>query len=97
MGQVPCAWPKLDALLEDNGLLGKKRAWAYVLRTSVSACCQVTGCEADSSKLKGYPLGHRVCLQCAATVFDGEAKEILSTVWEVRFELIIMNLEMFIL
>ncbi|CAI8590806.1 unnamed protein product [Vicia faba] len=74
-GHVPCACPELDALLEDNGLPGKKRARA--VRASASARCQVPGCEVDISELKGYHRRHRVCLRCANAVtvlIDGEAK-----------------------
>lgn len=74
-GHVPCACPELDALLEDNGLPGKKRARAA--RASSSARCQVPGCEVDISELKGYHRRHRVCLRCATAVtvlIDGEAK-----------------------
>lgn len=75
-GQVPCACPELDALLEDNGLPEKKRARTSRASSS-SARCQVPGCEVDISALKGYHRRHRVCLRCAnsATVlFDGQAK-----------------------
>lgn len=74
-GRVPCACPELDALLEDEGLPGKKRA--RTARASASARCQVPGCEVDISELKGYHRRHRVCLRCAnaATVMlHGEAK-----------------------
>lgn len=74
-GRVPCACPELDALLEDEGLPGKKRS--RTARASASARCQVPGCEVDISELKGYHRRHRVCLRCAnaATVMlHGEAK-----------------------
>ncbi|CAJ2658553.1 unnamed protein product [Trifolium pratense] len=74
-GYVPCACPELDALLEDKGLPGKKRA--RTVRASTSARCQVPGCEVDISELKGYHRRHRVCLRCAnavTVVVDGEAK-----------------------
>ncbi|XP_058723859.1 squamosa promoter-binding-like protein 7 [Vicia villosa] len=74
-GHVPCACPELDALLEDNGLPGKKRARAA--RASASARCQVPSCEVDISELKGYHRRHRVCLRCATAVtvlIDGEVK-----------------------
>jgi hypothetical protein len=74
-GHVPCACPELDALLEDKGLPGKKRA--RTVRASSSARCQVPGCEVDISELKGYHRRHRVCLRCAnavTVVLDGEAK-----------------------
>ncbi|GAU20040.1 hypothetical protein TSUD_381320 [Trifolium subterraneum] len=74
-GHVPCACPELDALLEDKGLPGKKRA--RTARASTSARCQVPGCEVDISELKGYHRRHRVCLRCAnavTVVLDGETK-----------------------
>lgn len=74
-GQVPCACPELDALLEDNGLPGKKRA--RTARAAASARCQVPGCEVDISELKGYHRRHRVCLRCAnaaTVVLDGDVK-----------------------
>ncbi|KAG4971230.1 hypothetical protein JHK85_037651 [Glycine max] len=74
-GRVPCACPELDAILEDEGLPGKKRA--RTARASASARCQVPACEVDISELKGYHRRHRVCLRCAnaATVMlNGEAK-----------------------
>ena len=74
-GRVPCACPELDAKLEDEGLPVKKRA--RTARASASARCQVPGCEADISELKGYHRRHRVCLRCAnaATVMlNDEAK-----------------------
>ncbi|KHN37527.1 Squamosa promoter-binding-like protein 7 [Glycine soja] len=70
-GRVPCACPELDAILEDEGLPGKKRA--RTARASASARCQVPAI----SELKGYHRRHRVCLRCAnaATVMlNGEAK-----------------------
>ncbi|KAF7837176.1 squamosa promoter-binding-like protein 7 isoform X2 [Senna tora] len=75
-GRVPCACPELDAKLEEEGLPGKKRA--RTVRASAGiARCQVPGCEADISELKGYHRRHRVCLRCAnasTVMLDGEAK-----------------------
>lgn len=75
-GRVPCACPELDAKLDEDGLPGKKRA--RTVRASAGiARCQVPGCEADISELKGYHRRHRVCLRCAnasTVTLDGEAK-----------------------
>ncbi|KAL6581846.1 Squamosa [Orobanche minor] len=79
-GRVPCACPELDEKLqeeEESGLPGTKRA--RVMRASGGSPmrCQVPGCEADITKLKGYHKRHRVCLRCAnaiTVVLDGENK-----------------------
>ncbi|KAI4345510.1 hypothetical protein L6164_012625 [Bauhinia variegata] len=75
-GRVPCACPELDEKLEEEGLPGKKRP--RTMRASAGiARCQVPGCEADISELKGYHKRHRVCLRCAnasTVMLDGEAK-----------------------
>ncbi|KAI4317671.1 hypothetical protein L6164_025521 [Bauhinia variegata] len=75
-GRVPCACPELDQKLEEEGLPGKKRP--RTMRASAGiARCQVPGCEADISELKGYHKRHRVCLRCAnasTVMIDGEAK-----------------------
>ncbi|XP_054805595.1 squamosa promoter-binding-like protein 7 [Prosopis cineraria] len=75
-GRVPCACPEVDAKLEEEGLPGKKRA--RTVRASAGiARCQVPGCEADISELKGYHRRHRVCLRCAnasTVILDGDAK-----------------------
>ncbi|KAL6532283.1 Squamosa [Orobanche gracilis] len=77
-GRVPCACPELDEKLEEeSGLPGTKRA--RVMRASGRSLmrCQVPGCEADITKLKGYHKRHRVCLRCAnasTVVLDGENK-----------------------
>ncbi|GMI70351.1 SQUAMOSA PROMOTER BINDING PROTEIN-LIKE 7, squamosa promoter binding protein-like 7 [Hibiscus trionum] len=80
-GRVPCACPEIDAQLEkleeeEAGARGKKKA-----RTSRSGSgtyrCQVPGCEADISELKGYHRRHRICLRCAnssTVLIDGETK-----------------------
>lgn len=72
-GRVPCACPELDEKLLEEGAPGKKR-----VRTAAGrARCQVTGCEADISELKGYHRRHRVCLRCAnasVVVLDGHNK-----------------------
>lgn len=75
-GRVPCACPELDAKLEEEGFPGKKRARTVRVSAGV-ARCQVPGCEADISELKGYHRRHRVCLRCAnasTVMLDGEAK-----------------------
>ena len=76
-GRVPCACPELDAKLEEEGFPGKKRARTVRSAAAGVARCQVPGCEADISELKGYHKRHRVCLACAnasTVVLDGEAK-----------------------
>ena len=75
-GRVPCACPELDEKLEQEGLPGKKRSRTVRASAGV-ARCQVPGCEADISELKGYHRRHRVCLRCAnasTVLLDGEAK-----------------------
>ncbi|XP_028759863.1 squamosa promoter-binding-like protein 7 isoform X2 [Neltuma alba] len=75
-GRVPCACPELDAKLEEEGFPGKKRARTVRVSAGI-ARCQVPGCEADISELKGYHRRHRVCLRCAnasTVMLDGEAK-----------------------
>ncbi|KAK3011371.1 hypothetical protein RJ639_012080 [Escallonia herrerae] len=80
-GRIPCACPEMDALLaeEEAAAPGKKRA--RTARATAAAMgkarCQVPGCEADISELKGYHRRHRVCLSCAnasAVVLEGENK-----------------------
>lgn len=72
-GHVPCACPEMDEKLEEEEVeTGKKRA-----RTAGPARCQVPGCEADISELKGYHRRHRVCLRCAnssTVVLHGQNK-----------------------
>ncbi|KFK26119.1 squamosa promoter-binding-like protein 7 [Arabis alpina] len=72
-GLLPCSCPELDQKLEEAELPKKKR----VRGGSGVARCQVPGCEADISELKGYHKRHRVCLQCAnakSVLLDGENK-----------------------
>ncbi|XVE65696.1 hypothetical protein DITRI_Ditri08aG0020300 [Diplodiscus trichospermus] len=80
-GRVPCACPEIDAQIEkleeeEAGAPGKKRARTG--RVGSGKCrCQVPGCEADISELKGYHRRHRVCLGCAnssTVLIDGETK-----------------------
>ncbi|XP_027121161.1 squamosa promoter-binding-like protein 7 isoform X1 [Coffea arabica] len=81
-GRVPCACPELDEKLELEevtalGEPGKKRPRTVRVPAGSNARCQVTGCGADISELKGYHKRHRVCLQCAnagAVVLDGQSK-----------------------
>lgn len=75
-GRIPCACPELDEMILEEGAPGKKR-----VRTARPAAgrarCQVTGCEADISELKGYHRRHRVCLRCAnasVVILDGQNK-----------------------
>ncbi|KAJ7955020.1 Squamosa promoter-binding-like protein [Quillaja saponaria] len=77
-GRVPCACPELDKQLEEEEatLPGKKRPRTVRASTGI-ARCQIPGCEADISELKGYHRRHRVCLRCAnasTVVLDGETK-----------------------
>ncbi|XP_068659639.1 squamosa promoter-binding-like protein 7 [Aristolochia californica] len=74
-GRIPCACPELDEKDEEEEGIGRKR----VRTASATATfrCQVPGCEADISELKGYHRRHRVCLNCAnasSVVLDGEQK-----------------------
>ncbi|GAV63375.1 SBP domain-containing protein [Cephalotus follicularis] len=78
-GNVPCACPEVDALMEEEAevLPGKKRARVGRSGPGNVARCQVAGCEADISELKGYHKRHKVCLRCAhasAVLIDGETK-----------------------
>ena len=80
-GRIPCACPEIDAQIEkleeeEAGAPRKKRARTG--RVGSGTCrCQVPGCEADISELKGYHRRHRVCLLCAnssTVLIDGETK-----------------------
>lgn len=78
-GRVPCACPELDEQLEEeeSALPGKKRARMVRASGGGPVRCQVPGCEADITELKGYHKRHRVCLRCAnasTVVLDGESK-----------------------
>lgn len=82
-GRIPCACPELDEKLdaqeaeEARALPGKKRARVVRVPAGSPIHCQVPGCEADITELKGYHKRHRVCLQCAnasAVAIDGETK-----------------------
>lgn len=79
-GRIPCACPELDEMLEEEEaqLPGKKRARKVRAgQGQGQARCQVPGCEADISELKGYHKRHRVCLRCAnasTVLLDGESK-----------------------
>ncbi|CAL5415847.1 unnamed protein product [Camellia sinensis] len=82
-GRIPCACPELDEKLEEEERLqpGKKKARtvrpAAGGKAKANARCQVVGCEADISELKGYHKRHRVCLQCANASdvgIDGQRK-----------------------
>ncbi|PIN06660.1 hypothetical protein CDL12_20788 [Handroanthus impetiginosus] len=78
-GRVPCACPELDEKLEEEeaSFPGKKRSRMVRVPGGAPARCQVPGCEADISELKGYHKRHRVCLHCAnasAVMLDGESK-----------------------
>ncbi|KAH9683166.1 Squamosa promoter-binding-like protein 7 [Citrus sinensis] len=58
-GRIPCACPELDEMLEEQeaGLPGKKRARTVRAgHGQGKARCQVPGCEADISELKGFHL-----------------------------------------
>lgn len=81
-GRVPCSCPEVDEKMEQEevtvlGGPGKKRARTVRAPAGSTARCQVPGCEADISELKGYHRRHRVCLRCAnasAVVLDGQSK-----------------------
>ncbi|XP_010524774.1 PREDICTED: squamosa promoter-binding-like protein 7 isoform X2 [Tarenaya hassleriana] len=73
-GRIPCSCPEIDQRLEDREFPTKKRVRSGGRGV---ARCQVPGCEADISELKGYHRRHRVCLRCAnasSVVLDGESK-----------------------
>lgn len=75
-GHVPCACPEIDEKLEEEGLPRKKRSRTHRAVSTVIRC-QVPGCEADISGLKGYHRRHRVCLCCAnapSVALNGETK-----------------------
>ncbi|THG02978.1 hypothetical protein TEA_011470 [Camellia sinensis var. sinensis] len=72
--QFPPTDPNLD-------IPGRKKARtvrpAAGGKAKANARCQVVGCEADISELKGYHKRHRVCLQCANASdvgIDGQRK-----------------------
>ncbi|XP_057805979.1 LOW QUALITY PROTEIN: squamosa promoter-binding-like protein 7 [Salvia miltiorrhiza] len=78
LARVPCACPELDQKLaeEERELPGKKRT-RIARGPGGPARCQVPGCEADISELKGYHRRHRVCLRCAnagSVLLDGDSK-----------------------
>nr|ABD96886.1 hypothetical protein [Tarenaya spinosa] len=76
-GRIPCSCPEIDQRLEEAELPTKKRVRGGGRGGSGLARCQVPGCEADISELKGYHRRHRVCLRCAnasSVVLDGETK-----------------------
>ncbi|KAL8515493.1 hypothetical protein ACS0TY_014251 [Phlomoides rotata] len=81
-GRIPCACPELDKQIEEQeeeeaAAPGKKRARTVRASSGAPLRCQVPGCEADISELKGYHKRHRVCLQCAhasSVMLDGEKK-----------------------
>ncbi|XP_022721858.1 squamosa promoter-binding-like protein 7 [Durio zibethinus] len=80
-GRVPCACPEIDEQIEkleeeEAGAPGNKRARTGRIGLGTYRC-QVPGCEADISELKGYHRRHRVCLPCAkssSVLIDGETK-----------------------
>ncbi|KAE8723385.1 sugar transporter ERD6-like 16-like [Hibiscus syriacus] len=80
-GLIPCACPEIDAQMEkleeeEAGVPGKKRARTGRVGSGTFRC-QVPGCGADITELKGYHRRHRVCLQCAnssTVLIDGETK-----------------------
>ncbi|XP_051129629.1 squamosa promoter-binding-like protein 7 [Andrographis paniculata] len=81
-GRIPCACPELDEKLDEEedaepGLPGKKRNRTGRAPAGNPIRCQVPGCEADISELKGYHRRHRVCLRCAtagSVALGGESK-----------------------
>lgn len=80
-GLVPCACPEIDEQIEklkeeEAGAPVKKRTRAGRVGSGTSRC-QVPGCEADISELKGYHKRHRICLRCAnssTVLINGETK-----------------------
>uniref|UniRef100_A0A2P2PK15 Uncharacterized protein MANES_03G189400 n=1 Tax=Rhizophora mucronata TaxID=61149 RepID=A0A2P2PK15_RHIMU len=76
-GRVPCACPEIDEKLLEEEEPGKKRVRVARNISWGSLRCQVPGCEADISGLKGYHKRHRVCLRCAnasSVTLDGVTK-----------------------
>uniref|UniRef100_A0A2P2LXF6 SBP-type domain-containing protein n=1 Tax=Rhizophora mucronata TaxID=61149 RepID=A0A2P2LXF6_RHIMU len=76
-GRVPCACPEIDEKLLEEEEPGKKRVRMNRNMGSAVIRCQVPGCEADISELKGYHKRHRVCLRCAnssSVTVDGATK-----------------------
>ncbi|GMH29282.1 hypothetical protein Nepgr_031125 [Nepenthes gracilis] len=75
-GRVPCACPEIDEKMEEAEI-GAVKKRVRTARSVGRTRCQVLGCEADISELKGYHRRHRVCLSCAnatSVVIDGESK-----------------------
>ncbi|KAJ4967665.1 hypothetical protein NE237_014366 [Protea cynaroides] len=76
-GRVPCSCPELDEKDDEEEAavaVGNKRARNPAVGI---VRCQVPGCEADISELKGYHRRHRVCLPCAnatSVILDGLSK-----------------------
>ncbi|XP_043709353.1 squamosa promoter-binding-like protein 7 [Telopea speciosissima] len=75
-GRIPCSCPEEDEKDEEEeaAVGNNKRTRTYAVGT---ARCQVPGCEADISELKGYHRRHRVCLRCAnstSVILDGLSK-----------------------
>ncbi|WOK95967.1 squamosa promoter-binding-like protein 9 [Canna indica] len=80
-GRVPCSCPEMDEkALEEEEVTEVVTAARKRTRTGGASAvvrCQVPGCEADISELKGYHKRHRVCLRCAnasSVVLDEEHK-----------------------
>ncbi|XP_052190238.1 squamosa promoter-binding-like protein 7 isoform X2 [Diospyros lotus] len=75
-GRIPCACPEMDAMLEEEDRLSPEKKKSRATRAA-PARCQVPGCKADISELKGYHRRHRVCLRCAnasSVALDGKRK-----------------------
>ncbi|PWA45006.1 SBP-like protein [Artemisia annua] len=76
-GQIACACPELDAQLEaeeEEKEKQKSKTTKMTFTNAIMKKCQVPGCKADISELKGYHKRHRVCLTCANAsnvVIDG--------------------------
>ncbi|RRT73686.1 hypothetical protein B296_00033107 [Ensete ventricosum] len=76
-GRVPCSCPEEDEQAMQEVAVAGSRKRSRKGGASRVVRCQVPGCEADISELKGYHKRHRVCLRCAnssSVVLDGEHK-----------------------
>lgn len=76
-GRVPCSCPEEDEEAMQEVAVAGPRKRSRKGGASRVVRCQVPGCEADISELKGYHKRHRVCLRCAnssSVVLDGEHK-----------------------
>lgn len=77
LGGQPAAAGATAATVAATAAAGGGRKRAKSGASPPAARCQVAGCEADISELKGYHRRHRVCLTCAnasSVLIEGEDK-----------------------